>query len=61
MDHPHADSFDGAPVSYPGFAPMVASREEYERMYRRSVEDPDGFWAEVAEEFDWKTKVRSGS
>jgi acetyl-CoA synthetase len=30
------------------------NREQYESMYRRSIEDPDGFWAEQAEEFlDW--------
>jgi len=23
--------------------------EEYEKMYKRSIEDPDGFWAEIAE------------
>jgi acetyl-CoA synthetase len=25
----------------------------YEEMYRRSVEDPDGFWAEEARRIDW--------
>ena len=25
--------------------------ETYQEMYRRSVEDPEGFWAEQAEEF----------
>lgn len=28
----------------------VKSMEEYEAMYRRSIEDPDGFWAEMAEQ-----------
>ena len=27
--------------------------EQYEAMYRRSVEDPDGFWAEQAARLDW--------
>jgi acetyl-CoA synthetase len=27
----------------------IKSIEEYERLYKRSVEDPDGFWAEMAE------------
>lgn len=31
----------------------VKSLEEYEAMYRRSVEDPEGFWAEAASELDW--------
>jgi acetyl-CoA synthetase len=32
----------------------LKSREEYERMYKRSISDPDGFWGEMAEtELDW--------
>ncbi|HET7747020.1 MAG TPA: acetate--CoA ligase [Vicinamibacteria bacterium] len=27
--------------------------EEYRRLYARSIEDPDGFWAEQAEDFVW--------
>ena len=27
--------------------------EQYERLYRRSLEDPDGFWAEQALRLDW--------
>jgi len=35
----------------------VSGREMYDRMYKRSIEDPDGFWAEVAEEYvDWHKK-----
>jgi hypothetical protein len=26
-------------------------------MYARSIEDPDGFWAEIASEFHWDKKV----
>jgi len=34
----------------------VGSMEEYERLYARSVEDPDGFWGEIAREnFRWFT------
>ncbi|MCB1830022.1 MAG: acetyl-coenzyme A synthetase, partial [Gammaproteobacteria bacterium] len=30
---------------------------KYEEMYRRSVDDPDGFWADAAEEFiSWSKK-----
>ncbi|MEF2278788.1 acetate--CoA ligase [Deinococcus sp. YIM 134068] len=29
------------------------SREEYETRYRRSLDDPDGFWGEVAGELTW--------
>jgi acetyl-CoA synthetase len=38
--------------------------EKYREMYRRSVEDPDGFWAEQAKRIDWIrpfTKVKNAS
>jgi acetyl-CoA synthetase len=41
----------------------VKSLEEYEAMYRRSVEDPEAFWAEAAGELEWFapwTKVLDG-
>lgn len=34
----------------------VKSMEQYDEMYKRSIEDPEGFWAEVADEFVWKEK-----
>ena len=34
----------------------VKSFEEYERMYQRSIQDPDGFWADIADTFTWKEK-----
>jgi acetyl-CoA synthetase len=42
----------------------IGSLEEYERMYARSVEDPEGFWAEAASELEWFApweKVLDGS
>ena len=36
----------------------IQSRTDYERMYRRSVDDPAGFWAEMAAGFVWERKVR---
>ena len=41
----------------------IRSLEQYEAMYRRSVEDPEAFWAEAAGELEWFapwTKVRTG-
>src|SRR5438270_3528506 len=41
----------------------IGSLEQYEAMYQRSVEDPNGFWAEAAAELDWFqswTEVQSG-
>jgi acetyl-CoA synthetase len=31
------------------------SLEGYEAMYRRSIDDPDGFWAEQAQRIDWES------
>ncbi|MCL6607944.1 MAG: acetate--CoA ligase [Geminicoccaceae bacterium] len=38
------------------------NRERYVEMYRRSVEDPEGFWAEMAERITWfkkPTKIKN--
>ncbi|MEX0822249.1 MAG: acetate--CoA ligase [Rhodothermales bacterium] len=47
----NADVYD-APEYFKKRA-WISSREEYDEMYRRSVEDPEGFWAEQAERIDW--------
>src|SRR5437773_12532383 len=31
----------------------VRSIQDYERLYRRSIDDPDGYWADVARELHW--------
>ncbi len=31
----------------------ITSREQYNQIYKRSVEDPEGFWAEIASELHW--------
>ncbi|UCD30676.1 MAG: AMP-binding protein, partial [Planctomycetota bacterium] len=39
----------------------IKSMDTYQKMYKQSIEDPEGFWGEVAEDFYWKekwTKVR---
>jgi acetyl-CoA synthetase len=38
----------------------VSSREQYDEMYKRSIEDPEGFWGNVAEEFHWEKKWEPG-
>ncbi|MCK6483173.1 MAG: acetate--CoA ligase [Phycisphaerae bacterium] len=42
----------------PAFAAAahIKSLDEYEAQYRRSIEDPDGFWAEVASDFHFFRK-----
>jgi len=37
-------------------AAHVKSFDQYEAMYKESVEDPDKFWAEIAGEFEWDKK-----
>ncbi|MCS7280804.1 MAG: acetate--CoA ligase [Desulfobacterota bacterium] len=34
----------------------IKSREEYERIYKRSIEDREGFWSEIASELFWFKK-----
>jgi len=34
----------------------LKNMEEYQTMYQKSIDDPEGFWAEVAEEFHWYSK-----
>ncbi|MBC7921364.1 MAG: acetate--CoA ligase [Ferruginibacter sp.] len=33
---------------------LIRSFEEYQAAYRRSVADPEGFWGEVASDFQWR-------
>ncbi|MQL81867.1 hypothetical protein Taro_014331 [Colocasia esculenta] len=33
---------------------LISSPEQYGAMYRRSVDDPSGFWSDIAKEFYWK-------
>jgi acetyl-CoA synthetase len=35
---------------------QIKSFEEYQAAYKKSVEDPEGFWASVADNFLWKKK-----
>ena len=40
-------------MSYPF---QIKSYDEYKAAYKKSVEDPEGFWGDVAENFLWKKK-----
>ena len=40
-------------MSYPY---QIKSFEQYKEDYKKSVEDPEGFWANVAENFTWRKK-----
>jgi len=34
----------------------IATQADYQRMYERSIDDPDGFWAEMADDFVWQRR-----
>ena len=34
----------------------ISSREQYETLYRQSIDQPEEFWAKVAGELHWFTK-----
>jgi len=34
----------------------IKNMEEYNKIYRRSIEDSEGFWSELAEQLDWYKK-----
>jgi len=37
-------------------AHQIQSWEEYQEIYKKSVSDPEGFWAEIADSFQWRKK-----
>jgi len=34
----------------------IKSLDEYKEIYKRSIEDPEAFWAEIAGQLDWDRK-----
>ncbi|MEO2004252.1 MAG: AMP-binding protein, partial [Candidatus Poribacteria bacterium] len=34
-------------------AALISDMDEYRRIHKRSIEDPEGYWGEVAEQFHW--------
>ncbi len=40
-------------MSYPF---QIKTKEARDQAYKKSVEDPEGFWGEIAEQFQWKKK-----
>ena len=35
---------------------LISNMDEYKNKYQRSLDDPDGFWGEEAEQFFWFKK-----
>ncbi len=36
--------------------PMINSFDEYEKIYKKSIENPESFWADIADHFEWHQK-----
>ena len=34
----------------------ISTREQYDEMYKESIENPEVFWGRIAETFTWKKK-----
>src|SRR6186713_3352407 len=34
----------------------IQSFQDYQEQYKKSIEDPETFWAEIAEDFQWRKK-----
>ena len=52
------------PVTDSVKARTLCDKAQYEEMYQRSIDDPDGFWREAAQRIDWMTpftKVKNTS
>ena len=57
-------SDDLIPVSDEWASRAYIDAAQYEEMYRRSIDDPDGFWGEAGKRLDWMkpyTKVKNAS
>ncbi len=48
-----ADTYPPSATAYPIARAHVNSFDRYRELYDRSLRDPDGFWAEVAERLSW--------
>jgi acetyl-CoA synthetase len=58
MPDPESGTSPEQPRLYPPSAVFsagahVKSMDDYRRMYKRSIEDPEGFWADIAGAFRW--------
>ena len=41
------------PVPEDAKARALVTKDQYQEMYKKSVEDPEGFWAEQGKRLDW--------
>ncbi len=54
VDHPHDSDVVARPAA--AVASTGTTADQYRENYRRSLDDPDGFWAEQAERLEWTRK-----
>ncbi len=40
---------------------IPGTQSEYEQVYKNSIEDPEQFWSDVAEDFTWKKKMEQNA
>lgn len=45
------------PVTTPYQHSLLKSKADYDQKYKHSIEDPAGFWADVASTYHWEQKV----
>ncbi|XP_045458046.1 acetyl-coenzyme A synthetase [Melitaea cinxia] len=48
------------PTDYVVKKSRLSSFEKYKEMHKKSIEDPEGFWTEIANKFHWQTPFQSG-
>lgn len=36
----------------------VANMEQYEELYKQSIDNPQGFWSSIARQFHWETPAK---
>ncbi len=44
------------PTAFASENAYLKNMEEYQAMYQKSIEDPDGFWSEMADDFHWYSR-----
>jgi acetyl-CoA synthetase len=44
------------PIYYMSYPYQIRSFDQYQSAYKKSVEDPEGFWSDIAQHFQWRRK-----
>lgn len=54
---PHPHTIQWCTLQVADRAPLVRDRAEYERLYKWSIDDPQDFWGNMAQDYFWAKKV----